>query len=696
MPQTREVTRTRKVDAADDFHGTVVPDPYRWLEEADSAAVRAWTEAENARTRAFLSETPAPKLRARIRQMLEIGFCAAPAIRTTKAGTRRYFHTRREGGQNQPLLYVRDAVSGEDRVLLDPSTLSADGTTALDWWFPSWDGALLAWGKSEGGSEESTLYLRDVATGEDLPLAIPHTQHASLSWLRDGSGFYYSRYPAPGEVPPGDEKYFCKLYLHRLGDDPANDAYVFGEGRDKTDIPSVYLSPSGRWLVVRVHMGWDRGELFACDRSAPGAAFVPVVTGEHALFEPIPRDERLYVLTNHETPRYRLAALAWDDVAKGSPPRAAWKDVVPESESVLEDVAIVGTDILAAYLHEASTRILRFAIDGTPKGTIPLPALGSAQVTGAFDGDEAFVNHTSFVTPFEVSRYELATGALTPWDRVRGAQLIGAGADVEVTLLHATSKDGTKVPMFVVARPGALAKKDNPVVLYGYGGFNVNQTPAFSARALMTVERGGMWVVAVLRGGGELGEDWHRAGMRDKKQNVFDDFIACAEELVRREITRPERLCVMGGSNGGLLVAAVVTQRPDLFRAGLSLVPLTDMLRYHLFRIGKLWIPEYGCADEPADFPFLHAYSPYHRVKDGVAYPAMLFATADSDSRVDPMHARKMAARMQEAQGDPTRPILLRVESKAGHGQGKPVSKVADELLDEQVFAFRAIGIPLD
>ncbi len=685
----------------DDFHGTKVHDPYRWLEDADATEVRAWTEGQNARTRAWLDRTKAPRLRARIRQMLEIGFCAAPAIRTTKSGARRYFHARREGGQNQPLLYVRDGVGGEDRVLMDPSSLSTDGTTALDWWFPSWDGALLAWGKSEGGSEESTLYLRGVETGEDLAVAIPHTQHASLAWLRDGTGFYYSRYPAPGEVPDGDEKYFCKLFLHRLGQDPKDDTYVFGDGREKTDIPSVYLSPDGRWLVARVHMGWDRSELFVRDAAAGASAPwmpVPFATARHALFEPIPRSDRLYVLTNDGAPRYRLTAIEWGAIADvfARPPGREGaiesRTILAEGADVLEDVAIVGDTIFAAYLHDASTRIDRFTKDGAPDGSVGLPALGSASITGAWDGDEAFVNYTSFVTPFEVSRVDLATGAVAPWDRVRGSHV----GDVCVSLLYATSKDGTKVPMFVVHAPGALAKKDNPVLLYGYGGFNVNQTPAFSARALLTVERGGIWVAAVLRGGGELGENWHRAGMRENKQNVFDDFIACAEELVRRGVTRPDRLCVMGGSNGGLLVAAAVTQRPDLFAAGLSLVPLTDMLRYHRFRIGKLWIPEYGCADVAADFPFLHAYSPYHHVKDGTAYPAMLFATAESDSRVDPMHARKMAARMQEAQADAARPILLRVESKAGHGQGKPVSKLVDELADEAIFAFQAIGIQLN
>jgi prolyl oligopeptidase len=680
---------TRRDDVVQDFHGTRVPDPYRWLEEGDAEEVRAWTEAENARTRAFVDAVPgAERIAARLRELLAIGFCASPAVRTTKGGARRYFHQRRVGGQNQPVLYVRDGVHGEDRVLLDPSALSSDGTTALDWWYPSFDGALVAWGMSESGSEESTLRVRDVATGKDLDLAIPHTQHASVAWLRDGSGFYYSRYPAPGTVPEGDEKYFARIFLHTLGKAYEDDPLVFGEGRDKTDIPSVFLSPSGRWLVARVHMGWDKSEIYARDVSQEGSPWIPIAVSEHALFDPIPRDDRLYLFTNLGAMRYRLVAIPWERAAN----RDAWRDVIPEGPDVLENVAIVGRTIVATYLHDAATRLERFAIDGKSLGPIALPSLGSASATGAWDGDEAFVNFTSFVTPFEVDRVDLATGALEPWDRVAADVRI---PEVEVKMLAATSKDGTRVPMFVVQRPGTARDGDNPVLMYAYGGFNVNQTPAFSSRALTTVERGGVWVQAVLRGGGEYGEEWHRAGMRENKQNVFDDFIACAEELVRQKITRPERLAIVGGSNGGLLVAACVTQRPDLFRAGLALVPLTDMLRYHLFRIGKLWIPEYGCAEDRADFPFLYAYSPYHRVNDGVRYPAMLFATAESDSRVDPMHARKMAARMREAQGDAERPILLRVESKAGHGQGKPISKVALALADEQAFAFSQVGIPI-
>jgi prolyl oligopeptidase len=348
-------------------------------------------------------------------------------------------------------------------------------------------------------------------------------------------------------------------------------------------------------------------------------------------------------------------------------------------------------------MHEASSRIERFGLDGKSRGAVALPGIGSAGVTGAPDGEDLFVSFTSYVVPAQVHRLDLrarAQGAppakLEPWEKV-GAKF--SAADIEVERLYATSKDGTKVPMFVIAKKGMKRDGKNPTMLYGYGGFNVNQTPSFSARALASVNRGVVWVTAILRGGGELGEDWHKAGMLDKKQNTFDDFIACAETVVREKITSEDRLGIIGGSNGGLLVAAAVTQRPELFRAGLSLVPLTDMVRYHRFRIAKLWVPEYGDPEKAEDFRFLYAYSPYHHVREGVRYPAMLFTTAESDSRVDPMHARKMSARLQEVQRDPARPILIRIETKAGHGAGKPVSKMADELADELSFMFHELAV---
>ncbi|MBX3201564.1 MAG: S9 family peptidase [Labilithrix sp.] len=684
---------TRKTDAVDTLHGVKVPDPYRWLEDSDSAEVKSWTDAQNAHTRKVLDAIPGREaLKGEVTELLQIGYVSGPAIRGSK-GALRYFHTKREGAQNQPTLWVRDGHAGKDRALIDVASLSEDGTTALDWWYPSWDGRLVAWGRSESGSEDSVLHIRDVATGKDLPDRIDRTRHASVAWLPDGKSFYYSRYPEPGTVPAGEERYHSRLYHHVIGADPKSDKMIFGEGRDKTDIPQVMIAPNGRWLVVRVHMGWDKSEVYLKDLSkGAGAPWTEIAVKTQALFEPIPENDRLWIHTNDGASRYKLLAV---DYAK--PERAAWKEVVPEGADVLHGVDILKNEIVATYMHDASSRVERLSLDGKSKGAIALPGIGSAGVSSMPGGEEVFVTFTSYVTPYQVFRVDLQRAArLESWDRVGAKFGAEAGRDaIEVTRLFATSKDGARVPMFVIAKKGLKRDGQNPTVLYGYGGFNVNQTPAFSARALASVQRGAVWVTTILRGGGEFGEDWHRAGMLEKKQNTFNDLFACAETLFKEKITSPERLGVIGGSNGGLLVAAAVTQRPEMFRVGLSLVPLTDMLRYHRFRIAKLWIPEYGDPEKAEHFQFLHAYSPYHRVEDGKKYPSLLFTTAESDTRVDPMHARKMAARMQEAQGDPSRPVLIRVETKAGHGAGKPVSKLADELTDELSFLLHELGVAL-
>ncbi|HEY8076215.1 MAG TPA: prolyl oligopeptidase family serine peptidase, partial [Labilithrix sp.] len=439
-----------------------------------------------------------------------------------------------------------------------------------------------------------------------------------------------------------------------------------------------------------VHMGWDKSDVYVKDLSKGDASpWIPIAEGVHAIFEPIARNDRLYVQTNDGASRYKLYVVDYD-----KPQRANWKELIPEGKDVLDEVAVLKNEIVTTYMHEASTRVERFGLDGRSRGAIALPGIGTANLAGAWDGEEIFSSFTSYVVPAQVLHEDLRVpgGKLDMWDRV-GAKF--TADDVEVQRLYATSKDGTKVPMFVIAKKGLDRNGKNPTVLYGYGGFNVNQTPGFSTRALTAVRHGVVWVTSILRGGGELGEDWHKAGMLEKKQNVFDDFYACAQKLFDEKITNADKLGIVGGSNGGLLTAVAVTQHPEMFRVGLSLVPLTDMIRYQRFRIAKLWIPEYGDPDKAADFRWLYAYSPYHHVKEGVVYPAMLFTTAESDSRVDPMHARKMAARMQEVQHDPTRPILVRVETKAGHGAGKPVSKVAEELADELSFLLHELGVTI-
>ncbi len=674
-----------RAETRTEIFGQSVDDPHRWLEDSESAEVQAWTAAQNERTLAYVNGFAGQaKLRARVHELLGVGYAQSPSVRVRDNGERRYFHTRREGDQVQPVLLVRDGHDGVDRVLIDVAALSSDGTDALDWWYPSHDGSLVAWGRSEHGSEQSVLHVRDVASGQDLDTKIPHTLLASVVWV-SSERFFYTRHPTPGDVPKGDEHYYCKVFEHVIGRDFRLDPCVFGDNRDKTDVPSLAISPDRRWLVVRVHKGWDKSEVYVRDLARAGAPWREVAVARDALFEPIPTDDALYMMTNEHAPRYRLMRATWEALDQ-------WSDVLTESTDVLTSVAITPQGIFASVLRDASSRIVVFDLAGKELGSLRLPALGSADVSAPPQGGEVFVDYTSFVVPFESLRAELPESLtaeslprLKSWDRVRGAGPSG----VTISREFATSKDGTRVPMFIVR--GGESTSPSPTVLYGYGGFNVNLTPAFSARALAVVEHGGVWVSAVLRGGGEYGEAWHRAGMLENKQHVFDDVIACAESLIASKTTTADKLAIMGGSNGGLLVAAAVTQRPELFRAGAALVPLTDMLRYHLFRLGAFWIPEYGSPEEKACFEVLYAYSPYHHVRESVRYPAMLFTSAESDTRVDPLHARKMAARMSDVEKE--RAILLFVETRAGHGQGKPTTKLEDDLVMQLSFVFRELGV---
>jgi prolyl oligopeptidase len=632
--------------------GVEIDDPYRWLED-DTEETRAWQDAQNRATDDYFAARPDfGAIRARVAELLRTGFCELPFV----AKGKRAFYMRREGDAQQPRLIVREP-DGRERVLLDASTLAADATDAVDWWYPSPEGTRVAWGRSSGGSEESVLHVRDVATGEDAPVRIPNTQHCVVAWTSESS-FFYTRF---AEGSPYD----ARVYFHELG--RHEDPLVFGEGRDKTDIPVPIASPCGRFLAIVVQQGWSKSELWLCDLRKAERVFVPLATGEEASYEVIARRDALYLLTNSGAPRYRLLAALWE-----KPAREHWREVLAEREDVLTSVAITRDRVAATYLRDASSVLI------SGETEIALPAIGSASVASSPDDDDVYVGFMSFVVPLGVLK--LTGDTLEPWAQVAGAPRL----DVQVERRFATSRDGTRVPMFVIRRADSDATQPSRCVLFGYGGFNVNQTPAFSARVLSFVERGGVWVWSVLRGGGEYGEAWHKAGMLARKQNVFDDFLACAESIVRDRTTTTDSLVALGGSNGGLLVSAAVTQRPDLFAAGVAVVPLTDMLRYHRFRLGAFWIPELGSPDVESEFHVLRAYSPLHNVRPH-DYPSMLFWAAESDSRVDPMHARKMAAAMQAATTS-HRPILLRVETKAGHGMGKPTAKVADQLAAELAF----------
>jgi prolyl oligopeptidase len=662
------------------IHGVPVSDPFRWLEDGESAEVQAWADAQNAHTRKLLDPLKArAPLRARLEQLASIG-----RVRSPRVFGRRVFFLKRVGLEAQPGLHVRDGFTGPTRRVIDPNTMSADGTTALDWWHPSRDGSLVAYGTSEGGSELSTLRIRNVESGQDLSEAIPHTRACGIAWLPDGSGFYYTSYPEPGTVPKGDEKYNRRVWFHKVGTDPSEDRLVFGEGRAKEDWPDPALSPDGRYLVINVFQGWSKSEVYLKDLQE-GSRWIPVVEKVEAQFSARVVGGKLVVFTNHEAPRFRIMA-----ADPATPKIENWTELVPQGDATIRDCEVFGDRIALLELRDATSRLRTVGLDGSGGPVIELPDLGTVSDIHADPaGADLVFDFMSFFHPPALYRYDGVSGKVTCFEKLTGD--IDA-ARFEARQVWFESKDGTKVPMFLVHARGLAADGRHPTLLYGYGGFAIPQTPFFGSALVAWLERGGVYAMPGIRGGGEYGEDWHKGGMLANKQNSFDDFIAAAEWLIKQRITSPDKLAISGGSNGGLLVGAVLTQRPELFRAVLCSVPLLDMVRYHRFQLARLWIPEYGCADNAEDFKWLYAYSPYHRVAPGQAYPAVLLMTADRDTRVDPLHARKMCARLQKATTS-GRPVLLRFEKKAGHGAGKPLSKVIDDLVDEYSFLAWQLGM---
>jgi prolyl oligopeptidase len=677
----------------DTVQGHKIVDPYRYLENPNDPDTKLYVEQELSYTRAILDPLPGrDKINARLSQLLEIG-----AVGTPQMGGKYYFYTRREGNQNQPILYVREGMNGEpgaglstkDRVLVDVNKMSTDGTVALDWWFAAEDGKYVAYGTSPSGSEISTLRVIETASGKLLPDSIERTRAASLAWKRDDSGFFYTRYPKKGDVPEGQEVYNRHVFYHALGADPAQDPLIFGEGRDPEWWPNVHLSEDGRWLLIVEEHGYTKTEMFLQDLTAKSPP-VEITAGKDFLYGADFFEGKLYITTNEDAPRYRVFV-----ADATNPQRENWKELIPQADAVLQGVSVTGGKLLAQYEHNVTSELKLFGLDGKKLADIPLPAIGTVfGASGRYDRNEFFFGFQSFTVPPSIYRVDLTDVKSARWAKVDAPSIDPSAYDVQQVWY--TSKDGTKVPMFVVSKKGIEKNGKNPTLLTGYGGFNVSLTPTFSRSMYLWMEHGGIYAVANLRGGAEFGEGWHRAGMLEKKQSVFDDFIAAAEYLIAQKYTDHDHLAIFGGSNGGLLMGAMITQRPDLFRAVVCQVPLLDMLRYQNFQIAKLWIPEYGSADDPKQFAWLYAYSPYHHVQPGQEYPAILFMTGDTDTRVDPMHAKKMAALMQaEAKNGSSkdRPILLRIDTKAGHGQGKPVAKQIDEYTDMYSFLFWQLGI---
>jgi prolyl oligopeptidase len=666
---------TREAPVTDTYHGEAVVDPYRWLEMGDSAEVKAWVTAQNRFTRAQIDPLPMRQaLRARLQRLV-----SAPREGVPGRYGKRLFFTRHDGKQPQSVLMVEE--NGQTRVLLDPNTLSTDGSVSLDFWEPSPDGDRVAYGLSQNGDEKSVGHVLDVKTGDRLPDVLPGCRYASLGWLKDQSGFYYTRFDPAPDSPNGEDRQ--RVFFHRLGTNPAEDPMVFEHAGGAEVFLSVGLSRDDRWVMVMAGKG-KGNELHVLDRQS-GGGFKALATGFESSNYGDVHEGVLYLFTTDGAPRGRVMR-----VELAHPGRDRWKELIPQAAGVLQYAYVAGGRLLAGYLEDAHSRLRLFGLDGQAQGDIQLPGLGTVGSTsGRHDDDTLYFNYTSYLEPSSVYRYDLK--AKTRSVRFRPALSIDTGAYEERQVWY-PSKDGTRIPMMLVHKKGLPRDGQAPTLLTGYGGFGISMTPGFSSADFAWVERGGVLAVPGLRGGGEFGDAWHEAGMLERKQNVFDDFIAAAEYLVAERITSPLKLGIQGGSNGGLLMGAMLTQRPELFKAVVCGVPLLDMLRYHQFLIARYWVPEYGSSENADQYRFLKAYSPYHRVKPGTRYPATLIVTGESDTRVDPLHARKMAALLQRHQAGPA-PVLLYVETKAGHGAGKPLDKWVETTADTLGFLAWQLGV---
>jgi prolyl oligopeptidase len=684
-PRLFSYPAARCSDQVDTLHGRVVADPYRWLEDPNSEESQAWIAAQNDLTQGILAEIPVrSRLVDRLTGLWNYERYGIPVKRRTESGV-LYFYFKNDGLQNQSVLYVQDGLDGEPRVLIDPNGLAVDGTVALSGYSISEDGRYLAYGIAKSGSDWQEWAVREVATGVDLADRLDWVKFSGASWSHDHQGFFYSRYDAPDESNQFEAiNHFQKLYYHRVGTGQSADVLVYDRPDQKEWGFNGGVTDDGRYLIISVWLGTDsRNLLFYQDLEKPGAT-VELIPAFEAGFSIVGNDgPRFWVWTDLDAPRGRLIEI---DLER--PDREDWKTLIPESAETLESVNLVNHQFVASYLKDAYNAVTIFDLQGQWVRSVDLPGIGT---TGGFGGDredtETFYSFTGFTMPSSIYRYDLTTGTSALF---RQPTVDFDPAAYETTQVFYASSDGTQIPMFITHRRGLELNGQNPTVLYAYGGFNISITPSFSPGNLVWMEQGGIYAVANLRGGGEYGEEWHQAGMKHQKQTVFDDFIAAAEWLIGAGYTSPSKLAISGGSNGGLLVGACLVQRPDLFGAALPAVGVLDMLRFHKFTIGWAWCSEYGNPDEAEDFEALYRYSPLHNLVPGTAYPATLITTADRDDRVVPAHSFKFAAALQAAQaGD--RPTLIRIETKAGHGAGKPIAKVIEEVADKWAFLLRVL-----
>jgi len=678
--------KAKTVDQVDDYHGTKVADPYRWLEDTDSADTKAWVEAENKVTFGYLDKIPyRGAIRDRLLKLWNFERFSAPE----KEGT-RYFYQHNNGLQNQNVLLVSESLNAEPSILLDPNTLSADGTVALAGSAISDDGKLMAYGTAASGSDWMEWHVRDVDSGKDLSDDIKWVKFSGASWTKDNKGFFYSRYDEPKEAALRESNYFQKLYYHRLGTPQSEDKLIYDRPDNKEMLFGGSVSDDGQYLIITVSEGSSpKNRLYYKNLSQPDAPVVKLLDDFDAQYNFIDNDGPVFwIHTDLDAPRGRLIA-----IDTRHPEKPNWKTVVAQGPDKLESVGLVDNLFLLSYLKDARTEVRVHDLTGKFLRNVDLPGIGTA---GGFAGKrkdkETFYAFTSFISPTTIYRYIPSEGKSTVF---RQPKVDFDPARYETKQVFYHSKDGTRVPMFLTYKKGLKLDGQNPTLLYAYGGFDISLTPAFSVPTIVWLEMGGIYAQPNLRGGGEYGEDWHQAGTKAHKQNVFDDFIAAAEYLISEKYTSTPKLAIRGGSNGGLLIGACLTQRPDLFGATLPHVGVMDMLRFQKFTIGWAWTSDYGSSDNPEDFKYLYAYSPLHNLKPGTKYPPTMIATADHDDRVVPAHSFKFAATMQADQAG-TAPVLIRIETKAGHGAGKPISKLIDETADEWAFVAHNLGMNVD
>ncbi|HEY9855006.1 MAG TPA: prolyl oligopeptidase family serine peptidase [Stenomitos sp.] len=674
---------TKTVDQVDDYHGVKVADPYRWLEDPDSPETKAWIEAENKVTFGYLNQIPQRQtIKERLTKLWNYERYGVPF---REGG--RYFFYKNDGLQNQSVLYTIKSLDETPRVLIDPNKLSADGTVALSGVSISHDGKQMAYSISRSGSDWQEWKVRDVETGQDLTDDIQWSKFSGASWNKDGTGFYYSRYDEPKGDNLKEVNYYQKLYFHKVGTPQSEDVLVYERKDHKEWGFHGEVTEDGRYLVIYISQGTEnKNRIYYKDLTDPKAQVVPLLDDFDAAYGFINNDGPVFWFhTTLDAPRSRVVAI---DIRH--PEKANWKELIPQTKDNLEGVNVLNDKFVAIYLQDAKTAIKVYDLKGKFVRDVELPGIGTA---GGFSGKrkdtETFYSFTGFTTPGTIYRYDVTTGKSTVY---REAKVDFNPAEYVTEQVFYKSKDGTKVPMFIVHKKGIKLDGTNPTYLYGYGGFNVSLTPGFSVSNLVWMEMGGIYAVPNLRGGGEYGEDWHLAGTKLHKQNVFDDFISAADWLIANKYTSSSKLAIGGGSNGGLLVGACLTQRPDLFAAALPAVGVLDMLRYQKFTIGWAWASDYGTSDDAEEFKALYKYSPLHNVKKGTKYPATMILTADHDDRVYPAHSFKFAAALQAAQGG-SAPVLIRIETKAGHGAGKPTSKLIEEASDRWGFLGHILGV---